>query len=82
MPASSMASLVALIDGFAIGAITGIVYQLISGSSQLNTAIAAGIGLIVGVVGFEGWVYLDLQRMRRSLDVRFPTTRAGVVAKS
>ena len=75
MPASSMASLVALIDAFATGAITGIVYLLISGGSQLNAVIAAGVGLAVGLVGFEGWTYLDLQRMRRSLDVRFPSTR-------
>jgi hypothetical protein len=74
MPASSMASLIALIDAFATGAITGIVYLLISGSSELNAVIAAGVGLALGLVGFEGWVYLDLQRMRRSLDVRFPTT--------
>ena len=74
MPASSMASLVALIDALATGAITGIVYLLISGDSQLNAVVAAGVGLAVGLVGFEGWAYLDLQRMRRSLDIRFPTT--------
>jgi hypothetical protein len=74
MPASSMASLVALIDAFATGAIAGIVYLLVSGGSQLSAVIAAGVGLSLGLIGFEGWVYLDLQRMRRLLDVRFPTT--------
>ena len=75
MPASSMATLVALIDAFASGAIAGIAYQLISGGNQLNAVVAAGVALVLGLVGFEGWVYLDLQRMRRSLDARFPSTR-------
>jgi hypothetical protein len=74
MPASSMATLVALINAFATGAITGIVYLLASGGSEVSAVIAAGVGLALGLVGFEGWAYLDLQRMRRSLDVRFPTT--------
>jgi hypothetical protein len=73
MPAASMATLVALIDAFVIAAITGIVYFLVSGGNQLNAVIAAGIALTIGIVGFEGWAYLDLQRTRRSLDVRFPT---------
>lgn len=75
MPAASMATLIALINAFVIAAITGIACVLVSGGNQLGAVIAAGIALAVGIIGFEGWAYLDLQRMRRSLDVRFPTIR-------
>lgn len=73
MPAASMATLVALIDAFVSAAVIGIIYVLLSGGSQLNAVIAAGIALALGLAGFEGWTYLDLQRMRRSLEVRFPS---------
>ena len=75
MPAASMATLVALIDAFVAAAITGIVFLLVSGGSQLDAVIAAGIALAVALAGFEGWAYVDLQGLRRSLDVRFPTAR-------
>lgn len=76
MPAASMATLVALIDAFVTGAIAGVVVLLLTGG-QFEAVIAAGIALALGLAGFEGWAYLDLRRLRRSLDVRFPTTRHG-----
>lgn len=83
MPAASMATLVALINAFVTGAIAGIVYLLLTGGSQLNAVITAGIALAIGLAGFEGWVYLDLERMRRALEVRFPTTgRKAPILKS
>lgn len=74
MPAASMATLIALINAFTAGATAGIVYVLLGAGSQRDAVIAAGAALALGLIGFEGWVYADLVRMRRSLDVRFPTT--------
>lgn len=72
-PAASMASLVALIDAFVTAAVVGIAYLLITGAGQSAALIAAGIGLAVSMVFYEGWTFMDLRNLRQSLDVRFPS---------
>lgn len=73
MPAASMATLIALIDAFVTAAVVGTAYLLIAGASQWGAVVAAGIALAISIAAYEGWAYRDLQKMRQSLDIRFPT---------
>ena len=73
MPAASMATLVAPVDAFVTAAVVGTAYLLIAGASQWGAVVAAGIALAISIVAYEGWAYRDLQKMRQSLDIRFPT---------
>jgi hypothetical protein len=74
LPAASMASLVAFVDAFVVAAIVGIGY-LILGGDATSAVIWSGVALAIGVIGFEGWLFSNLDRVRRDLQAQFPSSR-------
>ena len=74
LPAASMASLIALVDAFVVAAMVGTGY-LIAGGDATTAVILSGIALAFAVVAFEGWLFRNLDRVRRGLDARYPTPR-------
>jgi hypothetical protein len=74
LPAASMASLVAFVDAFVVAAIAGTAYLLIGGDVTV-AFIVSGIALALAVFALMGWLFVRLDRVRRSLVVRFPAAR-------
>ena len=72
LPAASMASLIALVDAFVVAAMAGTGY-LIAGGDPTTAMTVSGIALALAVLGFEGWLFRNLDRVRRGLDARYPT---------
>jgi hypothetical protein len=71
-PAASMASLVAFVDAFVTAAIVGTAYIVVAGDDVSGAVAWSGVTLAIGLAFFQGWVFANLERLRRSLDVRFP----------
>jgi len=71
LPAASMATLVALVNTFLVGAIAGTVYLVLGGSSA-TALLYAGAAFVIASVVIWGWLLLELRRIRRRLVVQFP----------
>jgi hypothetical protein len=71
LPAASMATLVALVNTFVIGAIVGTVC-LSLGSNPSTALIWAVAGFAIGSIVIWGWLLRELNRTRRTLVVRYP----------
>jgi hypothetical protein len=71
LPAASMATLVALVNTFVIGAIVGTL--CLSLGSNPNTALIWAVaGFAIGSIVIWGWLFRELTRIRRTLVVRYP----------
>ncbi len=73
MPAASMATLVALVNSFVTAAIVSMVFLVATHSDLVIGLVVAGLTFVVATVLYEGWVFIDLGRLRQGLDVRFPS---------
>ena len=71
LPAASMATLVALVTTFLVGAIAGTVY-LVSGGSATMALVYAGVAFVIASIVIWGWLFLELHRIRRRLVIHFP----------
>jgi hypothetical protein len=71
LPAASMATLVALVNTFVIGAIVGTAYLRLGGNPSAALTWAAA-GFAFASIVMWGWVFRELHRIRRTLIVRFP----------
>jgi hypothetical protein len=71
LPAASMATLVALVNTFVIGAIAGTVC-LSLGSNPSTALIWAVAGFAIASILIWGWLFRELHRIRRTLVVRYP----------
>ena len=71
LPAASMATLVALVNTFLVGAIAATVDLVLGGSANM-ALVAAGAAFVIASIVIWGWLFLELQRIRRRLVIRFP----------
>ena len=74
LPAASMATLVALVNTFLVGAIAGTAYLVLGGSSAM-ALLYAGAAFVIASVVIWGWLLLELGKIRRRLVVQFPFSR-------
>jgi len=72
LPAASMATLVALVNTFLVGAIAATVYLVLGGSATM-ALVYAGVAFVVASIVIWGWLFLELHRIRRRLVIQFPT---------
>jgi hypothetical protein len=70
LPAASMATLVALVNTFLVGAIAATVYLVLGGSATM-ALVYAGVAFVVASIVIWGWLFLELHRIRRRLVIRF-----------
>jgi quinol-cytochrome oxidoreductase complex cytochrome b subunit len=71
LPAASMATLVALVNTFVIGAIVGTAYLSLGGNPSAALMWAAA-GFAIASIVIWGWVLRQLHRIRTTLVVRYP----------
>jgi hypothetical protein len=71
LPAASMATLVALVNTFLVGAIAATVYLVLGGSATM-ALVYAGVAFVIASVVIWGWLFLELRRIRRRLVIQFP----------
>jgi cell shape-determining protein MreD len=71
LPAASMATLVALVNTFLVGAIAATVCLVFGGSATL-ALVYAGVVFVLASIAIWGWLFLELQRIRRRLVIQFP----------
>jgi quinol-cytochrome oxidoreductase complex cytochrome b subunit len=71
LPAASMATLVALVNTFVIGAIVGTAYLSLGGNAS-TALIWAVAGFAIASIVIWGWVFRELHRIRKTLVVRYP----------
>jgi len=71
LPAASMATLVALVTTFLVGAIAGTVY-LVSGGSATMALVYAGVAFVIASIVIWGWLFLEVHRIRRGLGIQCP----------
>jgi len=74
LPSASMATLVALVNTFLVGAIAGTVC-LVSGGSANMALVYAGVAFLIASIVIWGWLFLELHRIRRRLVIQFPPDR-------
>ena len=72
LPAASMATLVALVNTFLVGAIAATVYLVLGGSATM-ALVYAGVAFVVASIVIWGWLFLELRRIRRGLVIQFPS---------
>jgi hypothetical protein len=70
LPAASMATLVALVNTFLVGAIAATVYLVLGGSATM-ALVYAGVAFVIASIVIWGWLFLELHRIRRRLVIRF-----------
>lgn len=70
LPAASMATLVALVNTFLVGAIAATV-DLVLGGSATMALIYGGVTFVIATSVIWGWLFLELHRIRRRLVIRF-----------
>jgi hypothetical protein len=71
LPAASMATLVALVNTFVMGAIGGTLYLSLGGNPS-TALIWAAAGFATASIVIWGWLFRELNRIRRTLVVRYP----------
>ena len=71
LPAASMATLVAIVNTFVVGAIAGTADLSLGGNPGM-ALISAAAGFVLASIVIWGWVFRKLHRIRRSLVVRYP----------
>ena len=71
LPAASMATLVALVNTFLVGAIGGTVYLVLGGSATM-ALVFAGVAFVIASIVIWGWLFLELHRIQRRLVIQFP----------
>jgi hypothetical protein len=71
LPAASMATLVALVNTFLVGAIAATVYLVLGGSATM-ALVYAGVAFVIASIVIWGWLFLELHRIRRRLVIQFP----------
>ena len=71
LPAASMATLVALVNTFLVGAIAATVYLVLGGSATM-ALVNAGVAFVIASIVIWGWLFLQLHRIRRRLVIQFP----------
>jgi len=71
LPAASMATLVALVNTFFVGATAATVYLVLGGSATM-ALVYAGVAFVIASIVIWGWLFLELHRIRRRLVIRFP----------
>ncbi len=49
------------------------VFLVATHSDLVIGLVVAGLTFVVATVLYEGWVFIDLGRLRQGLDVRFPS---------
>lgn len=73
LPAASMATLVALVNTFLVGAIAGTLH-LVFGRSTTLALVYAAMAFVVASIVIWGWLFFELRRIRRRLVVQFPSS--------
>jgi quinol-cytochrome oxidoreductase complex cytochrome b subunit len=71
LPAASMATLVALVNTFLVGAIAATAYLALGGSATM-ALVYAGVAFAIASIVIWGWLFLELHRIRRRLVIQFP----------
>jgi hypothetical protein len=71
LPAASMATLVALVNTFLVGAIAATVYLVLGGSPTM-ALVSAGVAFVIASIFIWSWLFLELHRIRRRLVIHFP----------
>jgi hypothetical protein len=71
LPAASMATLVALVNTFVTGAIAGTACLSLGGNPS-TALIWAAAGFAIASIVIWGWLFRELNRIRRRLVVRYP----------
>jgi hypothetical protein len=71
LPAASMATLVALVNTFLVGAIAATAY-LVLGGNPTTALVYAGVAFVIASIFIWGWLFLELHRIRRRLVIQFP----------
>jgi hypothetical protein len=71
LPAASMATLVALVNTFVIGALVGTGYLSLGGNPS-TALIWAAAGFAIASIVIWGWVLRELHRIRKALVVLYP----------
>ena len=59
-----MATLVALVTTFQVGAIAGTVYLALGGSATM-ALVYAGVAFVIASIVIWGWLFLELHRIKR-----------------
>jgi quinol-cytochrome oxidoreductase complex cytochrome b subunit len=71
LPAASMATLVALVNTFVIGALVGTGYLSLGGNPS-TALVWAAAGFAIASIVIWGWVFRELHRIRKALVVLYP----------
>ncbi|TMD34085.1 MAG: hypothetical protein E6I89_16490 [Chloroflexi bacterium] len=71
LPAASMATLVALVNTFLVGAIAATIYLVLGGTATM-ALVNAGVAFVIASIVIWGWLFLELHRIKRRLVIRFP----------
>lgn len=71
LPAASMATLVALVNTFLVGAVAATVCLVLGGRATL-ALVFAGVAFALASSAIWGWLFLELRRIRRRLVIQFP----------
>jgi len=71
LPVASLATLVALVNTFLVGAIAATVCLVLGGNATM-ALVYGGVAFVIASIVIWGWLFLELRRIRRRLVIQFP----------